>query len=273
MKEAKEKREIQIDNKIFSRSDLAGLLGMFIAQSNEILEKSKELRRQDLIREGWSETNIRDGYINTSYSGITLTSSDNSNYTYSLEESQEALKTLDEKIITEIELQFNEKVSETRFIVRLRHSFTKLGSSYVLAEGRDSDWLSETTKSFGDLLLSCRNQSVFVQKFRIPIVVTIVGLLSFLLVNFIKFFIKTEVSFHKIVANIFNDDLIYYIIIFALVSVTPAILIYRWLRKLYPDVELQTGPNSGKLQKERRNKIILLILAIVVPVVISFLIK
>jgi hypothetical protein len=273
MKDINEKKELQIDNKIFTTSDIANLIMLFIGQSDKILEKSKEVRRKDLIREGWSEKNISEGYINTSHSGITLTSSDKSNYTFAFEDIDAAIKTLGDKTVTEVELQFSEKISECRFSAKLRHSAGFPGSSYILAEGKDSEWLNETFIVFKDLLEACRNQSTFVRKYRIPIIVAIIGLLSVFLVNFIKFFIKAEVSFPKIVANIFNDDLLYYVIIFAVVSATPAVLIYRWLKKLYPAVELQTGPDSWKLQKERRNKIILLFLAIIVPLAISFLIK
>jgi hypothetical protein len=272
MKDLKVKKELQIDNKIFTKNDLANLFRLFIVRSNDILEKSKDLRRQELIREGWSEKNINESYINTSHSGITLTSSDNSNSIFSFEEIDEAIKTLEDKIITEVELQFAEKESECRFLVKLRHSGTYHGSSNIAAESKDSEWVNATMKMFEEFVAGRRDQSVFVKKFKIPIIVTIVGLFSLFLVNFIKFFIKAEVSFPKIVANIFKDDLGYYIVLFALVSATPAFLIYRWLKKLYPEVELQTGPDSGKLGKERRNKIFLLILAIIIPVIISFLI-
>jgi hypothetical protein len=124
-----------------------------------------------------------------------------------------------------------------------------------------------------DLLLTCRNQSLVVTKFQIPIIVTIIGLLSFFLLNLTKFFIRTEVSFPKIVRNIFNDDLIYYIILFVFVSATPAVLIYRWLKKLYPAIEIQTGPLSGRLSNERRKKLLMMVLLIIVPVIISVLLR
>jgi hypothetical protein len=273
MKEYIEKQELQIDNKIFTKSDLAKLFRLFIRQSNEILDKSKEIKRQMLIRDGWSEKNITEGYINTSHSAITLTTSVNSYHTYSFEDLDIAIQTLDEQVITEVELQFAEKTSDCRLSVKLRHSGTNRLPGNITAEGMDSDWVNTSIKIFEDFLAECGNQSGFVRKYKYPIIITIIGLFSLFLVNFIKFFIKAEVSFPKIVSNIFKDDLIYYIVIFTVVSTTPAIMIYRWLKKLYPDVDIQTGPDSGKLQKERRNKIFLLIIAVIIPVVISFLIK
>ena len=265
MKEVKEKRELQIDDKIFNINDLAELIRLFIVQSNEILEKHNEIRHQDLIRKGQAE--------NTSHSAIVLTSQENSNYSFTFEEADEAIKTLGNNLITEVELQFNEKVFESRFSVRLRQSGASQGSVYVHAEGRDTDWLNETIRIFKDLLDKCKNQTLFIRKFRIPIIVTTIGMLSFFLFNLIAFFIKTEVSFPKIVGKIFMDDLIYYLILFALVSATPAVLIFRWLKRLYPSVELQTGPYSGKLQNEKRIKLLLMVLLIIVPVVISVLLR
>jgi hypothetical protein len=272
MEDIKNKNEHQVENKIFTKSDLSDFLRLFIQQSYEILEKAKEIRRQNLIREGWTEKKISEEYVNMSHSGITMTSSENLHYTFTFEQIADAIKSLDEILITEVELHFNEKISDCRLSARLIHSGSSPGSSYIMAEGTDSIWLNETIRIFKEFLDGCKNQFGFVRKYQIPIIITIIGLLSFFLVNFIKFFIKAEVSFPKIVSNIFNDDLVYYILIFAAVSATPAILINRWLKKLYPDVELQTGPNSEKLQKERRNKILILIFVLIGFVAVSILI-
>ena len=77
MKELKQKRELLIENKIFSKSDLKSLIKIFINQSIEILEKSKQIKRQNLIQEGWQEKNSTDQHSDTSHSGIEFNSSEN----------------------------------------------------------------------------------------------------------------------------------------------------------------------------------------------------
>lgn len=273
MKQLKERRELQIENKIFTIANLTDLIRLFIRQSDELENKSAELKRQELVRKGLPETVISEGYLNSGHSDIALVSDDNSKYNFSSEELEEAIGILTSKRITEIELNFKEKVSETRFAVKLRQSGTVSDQGYVLLESNDIDWMNASLKVVEDFLTECKNQSVFIRKNKIPIIISIIAILSFFLLNLIEFFIKTEVSFPKIVGNIFRDDLIYYIILFVMVTATPSFLIYRWLRKLYPSIEIQTGPLSGKIQKEKRNKLLLVVLILIVPVVISILIR
>lgn len=269
----REKRELQIENKIFTITNLADLIRLFVNQSNEIGNISREIKRQELVRKGLPELIISEGYIISGHVDIVLISSDNSKYNFSSEEFEEAIEILNSKKITGVELNFSEKISETRFVIKLSQSDSLSDSGYVFLEGKDKSWINVSMKRVEDFLISCKNQSVFIRKFKIPLIIGIIAILSFFLLNLIEFFIKTEVSFPKLVGNIFRDDLIYYIILFVMVTATPSVLIYRWLRKLYPVIELQTGPDSGKLLRERRNKLIIMTLAIIVPVVISVLLK
>jgi hypothetical protein len=273
MKELKEKRELRIENKIFTIANLTDLIRLFSKQSNELENKSAEMKRQELIGKGLPESVISEGYLNSGHSYIELVSYDNSKYSFSSGEMEEAIGILKSKRIKEIELNFIEKASETRFTVKLRQSGTVSDQGYVLLESNDINWMNECLKGMEDFLFSCKNQSVFIRKNKIPIIISIIAILSYFLLNLIEFFIKTEVSFPKIVGNIFRDDLIYYIILFVMVTATPSVLIYRLLRKLYPSIEIQTGPQSGKVQKEKRKKMLLIVLIIIVPVVISVLLR
>lgn len=273
MKEIKERKELHIENKIFTIANLTDLIRIFIKQTNELENKSTELKRQELVRKGLPESVISEGYLNSGHSDIALVSDDNSKYNFSSEEHEEAIGILISKRITEIELNFKEKVSETRFAVKLRQSGSHSDQGYVLLESNNINWMDASLKGMDDFLTECKNQSVFLRKNKIPIIVSIIAILSFFLLNLIEFFIKTEVSFPKIVGNIFRDDLIYYIILFVMVTATPSVLIYRWLRKLYPSIEIQTGPHSGQIQKEKRNKLLLIVLILIVTVVISVLLR
>jgi hypothetical protein len=58
--------------------------------------------------------------------------------------------------------------------------------------------------------------------------------------------------------------------VLSLISATPAVLIYRWLIKLFPGIEIQTGLNYEHTKKERRNKLFLLAILIIVPTILSF---
>jgi hypothetical protein len=270
MKELKEKRELLIENKIFTENDLISLIKLVIKLSDEILDKSKEIKNKELIHEGWTETNISEKYINTSHSGIEFTSSDKSKYSFSFKEISEAKDVLDTKQIIEVELHFSENVLDSKFVLKLRHSDTFSASSYVLVEGEDRDWVNGTIRLLKNFLATCRNQSTFVEKNKILIFGSTILLLILFLHNLVVVFIRTKVIFPKIVGSMFSENLIYVIMVLSLISATPAVLIYKWLIKLFPGIEIQTGLNYDHAKKERRNKLLLLAILIIVPSILSF---
>ena len=268
-----ETKEILIDNKVFTKDDLKVLVTIFIKQSNEILNRSKEIKRHDLIREGLKEHDLTDRNVDTSHSRLEFITSDNSKHTCTFEEIFEANKILDKSKIDEVELHFTENVLDSRFIIKIRYSdsYSASSSSYAIAEGQDSTWITETFSVVKDFLSTCRNQSVFIKKFKILIVALTILILTLFLLNLIEFFIKTQVSFPKIVHNFFTRDLIYFIILLCVITAAPAVFIYKWLRKLFPRIEIQTGKDSHQMQKEKYKKILVISSLIIIPTIISFL--
>ena len=267
----KEKREFIIKNKIFTKNDITSLIKLFTKLSNEILDKSKEIKRKDLIREGWQEQNIKEQYIDTSQSSLEFTYSDNFIYNGKIEEFVESDAIPANKKIVEIDLYFKENVFNSRFIIKIRHSHPYSTSSYVIVEGEDRTWVNGTIGFIEEFLSTCRNQSSFVKKQRILIIASADLILMLFLINLIKLFIKTKVIFPKIVGNIFTNELIFFIVLLSLISVTRAIYIYERLKKLYPGIEIQTRKDFNLAEKEKRFKLWVIISLIIIPTIISFL--
>jgi len=267
----KEKREFIIKNKIFTKNDITSLINLFIKLSNDTLDKSKEITRNDLIHEGWQEQNIKEQYIDTSQSSLEFTYSDNSIYNGKIEEFVESDAIPANKKIVEIDLYFKENVFNSRFIIKIRHSHPYSTSSYVIVEGEDRTWVNGTIGFIEEFLSTCRNQSSFVKKLRILIIASTDLILMLFLINLIKLFIKTKVIFPKIVGNIFTNELIFFIVLLSLISVTPAIYIYERLKKLYPGIEIQTRKDFNLAEKEKRFKLWVIISLIIIPTIISFL--
>lgn len=268
-----EKRELLIDNKIFTKNDITSLIKLFTKLSNEILDKSKEIKRKDLIREGWQEQNIKEQYIDTSQSSLEFTYSDNFIYNGKIEEFVESDAIPANKKIVEIDLYFKENVFNSRFIIKIRHSHPYSTSSYVIVEGEDRTWVTGTIGFIEEFLSTCRNQSSFVKKLRILIIASTDLILMLFLINLIKLFIKTKVIFPKIVGNIFTNELIFFIVLLSLISLTPAIYIYERLKKLYPGIEIQTRKDFNLAEKEKRFKLWVIISLIIIPTIISFLLR
>lgn len=269
----KEKKELIIRNKIFTKNDLLSLIRLFIKLSNDILDKSREIKRNDLINEGYNEQNITEPYINTSQSCIEIAYSDNSIYNGTIEEFKETDAILAGKKIVEVDLYFKENVFNSRFIIKIRHSHPFSTSSYVTVEGEDRTLVDGTTGMIGEFLSTCRNQSLIIKKLKILIIASTDIILMVFLINLIKLFIRTKVIFPKIVGNIFTSELFYFVVLLAVISVTPAIFIYQRLKKLYPEVEIQTRKEFGQSEKEKRIKLWVIISLIIIPTILSFMFR
>jgi hypothetical protein len=81
------------------------------------------------------------------------------------------------------------------------------------------------------------------------------------------------VIFPKIVGHQFTKDIIFYIILFSLVATAPAVFIYNWLLRLFPGIEIQTGEDFQQAKKEKRKKLMLIISLILIPTIISYLLR
>jgi len=239
MNELEEKREISIDNKIFYKDDIISLFKLFNKLSNEILDKSKKIKREELIQKEWKESNIEERDIDQSHSRLEFTSSDNSTYTGSLDQILDEDAIFRNINITEINLYFAEYVFDSQFKIRIIQSDSS--PSYVSVEGQDRTWVNGTIRLVEDFLSTCRNQSTFVKKFQILIITLTILILVLFLLILIEFFIKTQLLFPKIVAKLFTKDLIFFIIVLSLITTTPAIFIYKGLKKLFQKIEIQTG--------------------------------
>jgi hypothetical protein len=239
------KRELLIENKIFTKDNLVSLIQLFIAQTSK--------------------------NTNASHSGIELLSSDNLKFSFSFEELSQVISTLDNNQIIEVELYFRENTLNSKFVIKLRRSDHSSNTSYALAEGKDKEWVDGSILAVRKLLETCRDQSAFVKENRIAIISVIVVLLILLLHNLTGFFIRTRVMFPKIVGSIFTENLIYVAFVYLLVSVTPAILIYRWMRKLYPGIEIETGEDHLQAGKDRVKKLLLMMAIVLIPTLLSFL--
>jgi hypothetical protein len=269
----REKKELIIKNKIFTKNEVLSLIRLFIKTSNDILDKSKEIKRNDLIHKGCNEQNIKEQYIDASQSSLEFTLSDNSIYNGTIEEFIETDAIPAGKKIVEIDLYFKENVFNSRFIIKIRHSHPFSTSSYVIVEGEDRTWVSGTIGIIEEFLSTCRNQSLIIKKLQVLIIASTDLILMLFLINLIKIFIRTKVIFPKIVGNIFTNELFYFIVLLALISVTPSIFIYKCLKKLYPAVEIQTRKEFNQSEKEKRFKLWIIISLIIIPTILSFMFR
>jgi hypothetical protein len=263
MKESKDKRDLIIDDKIFTKDDVISLIKLAIKASDEIQKKANDPSQPNIL----SGSNLK--YSDTSHTCIELTTSDNKKTSFGFDELDGANEFLNNNIIDEVELFFNENILYSKFVLKLRTH----GSSYFRVEGTDRDWINQTIKSAKEFLATCRPQVLFVKNYRIQIIAGIILFFTIFLLNFIQLFIKTQVSFPKIVSSMFHEDLGYYIFFMILISAAPAVFIYRWLRNLFPGIEFQTGVNYRSALLKRRLRLLLIASIIIVPAILTILLR
>ena len=273
MERTKAKKEFLIDYKIFTRDNSISLIKIFINTSMVILEKSKDNYRKELIEKGYEESVIRKSDVDRGYSKLEFTDSHHSKYTTRFEEITETIDILSNRKIIEITLFFSEQVFNSRFKINIKHSDSHSAPGYAIVEGEDSEWVYNTMKIVKDFLSTCRSQSTFVQENKVYIVPATVLILNFFLNNSIGLIAQKMHLFPKFAMMSLSKDWMFFTIILSLITISPAFLIYQRLLKIWPRIEIQTAKDDRQIQREKRNKVLLLTSIIIVPTIISFLLR
>ncbi len=254
------KRELVIENKIFTTSDILSLIKLFISFSSP-------------DEESISEDDFSKNYNNTTHSHLEFTFSDHSIHTLKFAEFSQVREILEKNKIVEVSLFYSENLSDTRFVIKIRESDTNSGSGYVILEGHDSDLAVKMMEQIEEFLSTCKDQPAFVKKFRIPIIAITDLILMFFLLNIVELFIRNRVIFPRIVGNMLTNDLIFVVIILCIIAATPSLYIFQLLNRLFPGIEIQTGRNPGKLGNGKRYKLWMIILIVIIPAVVSYLLR
>jgi len=273
MENIKGKRELLIDNKIITKDDAISLIKTFIKCSEEILDKSKDNYRKELIEKGYEESGIRKRDIDRGYSKLEFTDSNHSKYTTRFEEITETTEILSNRKIIEINLFFSEQAFNSRFKINIKHSASHSAPGYAIAEGEDIEWVNGTIKIVRDFFSSCRSQSTFIKDNKLSIIPATVLILNFFLNNSIGLIALKMHLFQRFAMMSLSKDWMFFTIILSLITLSPAFLIYQSLLKIWPRIEIQTGKDFREIQREKRNKVLLLTSIIMVPIVISFLLR
>jgi hypothetical protein len=273
MENTKEKRELLIDNKIITKDNAISLIKIFINTSIEILEKSKDNYRKELIEKGYEESGIKKRDIDRGYSKMEFTDSNHSKYTTRLEDITETIDILSNRRIIEINLFFSEQAFDSRFKINIKHSDSHSAPGYAIVEGEDSAWVNSTMEIVNDFFSTCRNQSTFIKKHKVFIVPATVLILNFLLNNCIGLIALKMHLFPKFAMMSLAKDWMFFTFILSLITLSPAFLIYQRLIKIWPRIEIQTGKDLQQIQREKRNEVLFLTSIILVPTIISFLLR
>jgi hypothetical protein len=275
MDKIKEKRDILIDNKVFTKDDIISLTKIFIKSSDEILVVSKEIARKELIHDGWDESRIKESDTDKGYSQLELSSDDNIHYSFTINDLADMNDILASKRIIELNFQFWERALNSRFTVIIKQTDARSssGSSYAEIKGDDLIWVDQTQRVTEDFFATCRNQSNFLRKYSFIIIPLTVLIFNLFLNNVIELVSSRMHLFHKWVMTSLTSDWGFVIIVLTLFTALPVVFIYNRIVKLWPRIELQTGNDYQKIGSRKRNKLLIVVSIIIIPAVISFLLR
>lgn len=273
MTNIKESRSLFISNKIFTSDDIRSLSLLFKKQLNEILDKCKETKREEMKSKNFDDNFIEEMIKNVGKIDVELTSSDGSQYAGKIEDIMEAEDFLNSNKLIKIKFYFGEYSTDSMIYITIEHSFSR--ACQLKIEGFDRTWVNGSIKKFDDFFKNCKDQASFIRKYKWAIISTIVVLLSVVLLNLGNFIIYKIISQNNTQAEFFSlykgENLI--LSSWAVLSITifPAISIYERIRRLWPTIELQTGKDFHQIEKIKRDKLKLFIIVILIPSLLSFI--
>jgi hypothetical protein len=274
MEKSKDKKEILIDNKVFTKDEILSLARLFIRCSDVILARSREITRKELIAEGWDESRINEK-DDKGYSKLEFTAADNVHYSLTFDDLSDVNDILENKKITEFNFLFWERALKSRFSVTIKQTDADSVSvpGYAEVEGEDRIWAEETLKIVDEFLSSCKNQTNQLKKYALIIIPLTILILNLFLNNVIELISSRMHFLHKLVMTSITSDWLFVGIVITLFTALPVISVYRRLIKLWPRVEIRTGKNYEKIDNERRNKILIIVSIVIIPALISCLMR
>jgi hypothetical protein len=77
--------------------------------------------------------------------------------------------------------------------------------------------------------------------------------------------------FSKYAIESLTSDWRFFVFILSFITVSPAILVYKRLRKLWPGIEIQTGKDFRLIEKDKRRKLLIIVSILILPAIISYL--
>lgn len=182
--------------------------------------------------------------------------------------------------ISKIHIAYYEKLQNKSIHISLMHGSIK-GLSQIEVSGNDSTWVHGKVSKISNLIDSFPPQSVFLKKWQSIIEIVLftgIGALFFNLVGIIsnseiwQAKTKPEGFLFDIFKIIYNFLPMRYILKYSFYYFFGAVLgseVFRKLHELWPSIELQIGPEHTYIEKKRRNFIVVVFFAGVLPLLVN----
>ncbi|XLS29213.1 hypothetical protein ACJD0Z_18700 [Flavobacteriaceae bacterium M23B6Z8] len=170
---------------------------------------------------------------------------------------------IEKRVVESIRMEFHTSNHSKKIEVSLDNCMEDSDSdNYIAVSGDDSNWVNGILERLSQIIDSSESRSKFSNY---------IGITAFIIYVFvISVFINIM---NPIVQKQSEKNFIPLIIFFIVPSLLGflALHTYQYIRNLFPNVELQTGPNHARIPEVNRRKVQIILMTIIMPLVLAFI--
>jgi hypothetical protein len=239
----KETREKKINNKIFKKQDIINIWNCFKLLKKESLNPEK------------SEINMQ------------IRCYDSTRYESSEGEFLKEGDIFDIKKIESIDLEYRfwDENGFDKVVLDIKQG--EYGYFNLLVSSSKKDWVVTVFDKFEEIIKSLSPQKDFLKKYSIPLNIVIIIIFEYMFIKLMIYFFPenmTRISFWEIIFNFTFGTFVLFLIM--------SYSIFDYLKKLWPVIEFDFGPEHLKIEKQKRNYLWLWFTVLILPLIISLII-
>ncbi|MBN8720494.1 MAG: hypothetical protein J0H85_13665 [Sediminibacterium magnilacihabitans] len=187
--------------------------------------------------------------------------SDDSSYESSSKSIFEEAEILNTKALQRIQMRLqtvsNSKNIEVQFSTSLEPN---PGDNYAIVSGDDSVWVNGVLFKLSECINSAQEQPSIVKHLGTLQTITVI---TFLIIYFRIWYDNVE--------KLNNDWIrLLFFVVLPFIILLLSIELVKYLKSMWPDMELQTGPNYSQIPSKKREKVKWIVTIIVVPLLVGF---
>lgn len=226
---------------------------------SEPFDKTTYREKYRTLRDQRSELNskirINERFISnhTPANSIEITTS---NETITLDNYDDVIRTIRNEKVIKIKFSFSLSRSKKLNIKLESEDRCYSFSNYISVSGTDEEWVRSTYDLLKNTIGFWQNQFGFA-KYRIPIFILLFCIP--VTIFFVRMYVKNSLT--ELYSNI--------LLLIVLATCFVPFFIIDKISEIFPCIELQTGPKNLHFEEGKRNKLVVIVLSILVPIIIA----
>lgn len=169
---------------------------------------------------------------------------------------------IEKKAIHRINMRFYSSNLSKNIEIQLLHTENQDKENYIIVSGDNPIWVSGVLAKFAELLETSQPQP------RVQSLLSTSMLVLLIILNILYF----RITWPFVDPNVKNDFLrLLYALGFPLASILYNSYCEGYIKKIFPSVELQTGPEHMQIPKQKRIKLAYIFSVIIIPIILAII--